>query len=274
MGPTGRWPAARSRPTPRTRPGRRRPPCRVVLTVGLATIAVEPRPLPIPSSAHPQAQVSYREPFTSPLPGWRSTEVVPSPSSVAAARRFARGREGTVAFAVVDSEGRLRGLEAKRSFVSASLVKVMLLLAYLERVESAAASVSPEGRAMLEPMIEVSDNAAASQVYGLVGADGLEQVARRAGMTGFTASPPGATPPSPQATMHGYLVSSTASQGAIGASTYATSSRTSRLSRAGGSRRTRAIAGKSSSRAAGGRPRAASSCIRQRWSSTAISGSQ
>ncbi len=42
---------------------------------------------------------------------------------------------------------------------------------------------------MLEPMIEASDNAAASQVYGLVGADGLEEVARRADMTRFTASP-------------------------------------------------------------------------------------
>ena len=129
--------------------------------------------------------------------------MVPGPSSIEAARRFAGDREGTVAFAVVDSEGRLRGLEAKRSFVSASLVKVMLLLAYLEKVETAATGVSPEGRGMLEPMIEVSDNAAASQVYGLVGAAGLEQVARRAGMTGFTPSPPGATPPSPQATLRG-----------------------------------------------------------------------
>ena len=161
----------------------------LALTVGLASIAVEPRPLPVASSAHPQTQVSYREPFASPLPGWRSTEAVPSPSSVAAARCFAQGREGTVAFAVLDSEGRLRGLEADRSFLSASLVKVMLLLAYLDRVESAGASVSPEGRAMLEPMIEASDNAAASQVYGLVGADGLEEVARRADMTRFTASP-------------------------------------------------------------------------------------
>lgn len=114
---------------------------------------------------------------------------VPRRSEIEAARRYADAREGTVAFAVVTSRGEVHGLKRNRIFPSASLVKVMLLLAYLDRLDATGKPLSAEGRSLLAPMIEVSDNLAASQAYGLVGPDGLEEVARRAGMKRFVAAP-------------------------------------------------------------------------------------
>lgn len=140
----------------------------------------------IPASALPQPSVER------PLPTVgreRAHKPVPGHSSIEAARGYADAREGTVAFAVVTSEGRLRGLERDRDFLSASVVKVMLLIAYLDRLEAAGEPLSREGRSLLTPMIEVSDNLAASQVYGMVGPEGLEDVARRAGMRRFAPSP-------------------------------------------------------------------------------------
>ena len=44
------------------------------------------------------------------------------------ARDYARGRAGTVGFAVVEPGGKLRGLNVNRWFYSASVVKAMLAL--------------------------------------------------------------------------------------------------------------------------------------------------
>ncbi len=64
------------------------------------------------------------------------------------------------------------------------------MVAYLDQLEDDGLPIGIEGRALLDPMIRVSDNAAATQVYGQVGgAPGLEGVAESAGMDDFVASP-------------------------------------------------------------------------------------
>ena len=113
----------------------------------------------------------------------------PAPTALEAARRYAQERDGEVSFAVVDSRGELRGADVDRSFASASVVKAMLMVAYLEQLEDDDLPVAA-GRALLDPMIRASDNAAATQVYAAVGgAPALEAVADRAGMHDFAASP-------------------------------------------------------------------------------------
>jgi len=76
------------------------------------------------------------------------------------------------------TDGRIRGLAVSRQQPSASVVKALLLAAYLRhhRHPSAAA------RATLSPMIRVSDNGAAERIYGSVGAAGLAEIGRRVGM--------------------------------------------------------------------------------------------
>ena len=57
--------------------------------------------------------------------------VVPSPAAVADTIAWLRGRNGVAALAVVDDRGRLSGYNLDLPFGSASVVKAMLLVAYL-----------------------------------------------------------------------------------------------------------------------------------------------
>ena len=98
------------------------------------------------------------------------------------AQRWARRRGGNVAFAVAGS-GRIRGVAMHRRYYSASVVKAMLALAALRAAHDRA--LTADERALLKPMITVSDNNAASAVYGRVGAGALYAIARAAGMTNF-----------------------------------------------------------------------------------------
>ena len=104
---------------------------------------------------------------------------------IAAARTYAQSRAGTVAFAVVDQRGRLRGYRVRAVAPSASLLKPMLLVAYLRRASVRDRPLTDDERNMLGPMIRRSDNEAASTVLGLVGRTRLNRLARITGMTSF-----------------------------------------------------------------------------------------
>ena len=104
------------------------------------------------------------------------------------ATAYVRGRRGRVSVALVDDQGRMHGFAERRTYNSASLVKAMLLVAYLRRREIRHRSLSPESQALLAPMIQRSDNAAATRVRGIVGNPGLARLARRAGMHHFASA--------------------------------------------------------------------------------------
>jgi hypothetical protein len=99
------------------------------------------------------------------------------------ARRWARRRDGRVGFAVADESGRVRGVNVDHRFFSASVVKAMLALAVVRSARNR--DLTRGERALLRPMIVISDNAAASTVYARVGAAALHRIARAAGMTRF-----------------------------------------------------------------------------------------
>jgi hypothetical protein len=106
-------------------------------------------------------------------------------SRVAAATHYVEGRAGLVSFALVDERGRLHGYRARALAPSASLLKPMLLVAYLRKAEVRGRSLRTWERDLLGPMIRRSDNAAASVVLGLVGSEGVNRLARVAGMASF-----------------------------------------------------------------------------------------
>lgn len=110
-------------------------------------------------------------------------EAFPSTRRVRAARRYVRGR-AVSSFALIDTHGRLRGFQPHRRYVTASVVKAMLLVARLRQIGNHLPSASDQ--AVLEPMIEVSDNNAASAVYGWVGDAGLVALVQRVGMHDLT----------------------------------------------------------------------------------------
>jgi D-alanyl-D-alanine dipeptidase len=110
----------------------------------------------------------------------------PPRARVRAARRYVASRAGTVSFALIDSKGTVYGFAPRRQYPSASVSKAMLLVAYLRQIGPRAPTA--EERALLEPMIERSDNDAADAIYARVGDAGLLSVAKRVRMRFFAAA--------------------------------------------------------------------------------------
>src|SRR5262245_26604492 len=102
---------------------------------------------------------------------------------------FLAGRTGSASFAVIDERGRVHGYRGSVQYSSASLVKAMLLVAYLNRRDVRRRDLHAGERRLLGPMVRVSDNDAATAIYGRVGMDGLNRLAHRAGMRRFAAYP-------------------------------------------------------------------------------------
>jgi hypothetical protein len=111
----------------------------------------------------------------------------PGPAAIARATMYLATRGGRTAFAVVDTEGRLSGVNVHSTFITGSVVKAMLLVAYLRRLDAMGRrTIDPTSNSILYPMINVSDNNAATRCWSIVGNFGLYSVARAAGMTEFS----------------------------------------------------------------------------------------
>lgn len=114
--------------------------------------------------------------------------VFPGAAALDRAVRFARAREGEVAFAVADDSGGISGLDVHRPFPSASLSKAMILVAYLRMLAAEDLEPTEADLLTLGYMIRLSDNDSASTMYARVGDERLLDLARRAGMQGFAVS--------------------------------------------------------------------------------------
>ena len=94
-----------------------------------------------------------------------------------AAREYAATRAGTISFAV-RTRHRLYRQDAYRVYRSASVVKAMLLVAYLDHPSVRGRKLAAADRALLDPMIRRSDNVAASRVRDFVGNGGARAAGR------------------------------------------------------------------------------------------------
>jgi beta-lactamase class A len=110
-------------------------------------------------------------------PGWRP--------DVRAAKRYLAHRGGNVSFAV-RTERRMWGHRRLRVVPSASVLKAMLMVAYLNRRDVRHRRLRRGDLRLLRPMIWRSDNATASAIRDIVGNRGLRRLARRVGMRRFT----------------------------------------------------------------------------------------
>jgi Beta-lactamase enzyme family len=98
-----------------------------------------------------------------------SAALVPSRAQVQSAARWAASRQGVVSWALVTPSGRTVGRHGDRSYPSASVSKSLLLVAALRRFPRAA--VPADLRRRLGPMIRISSNRAAHQVFRRLGGD-------------------------------------------------------------------------------------------------------
>ncbi|MGH3035020.1 MAG: serine hydrolase [Gaiellaceae bacterium] len=102
-----------------------------------------------------------------------------------AAVRFVETRSGIESFAFVDEQGRLWGYHPWRVVRSASLLKPMLMVAYLNLSSVRVRPLRERDRDLLAPMIRWSDNRTAERVLELLGPRPLYRLAERARMKHF-----------------------------------------------------------------------------------------
>jgi hypothetical protein len=105
-----------------------------------------------------------------------------------AARAYAAHRAGHLSFAV-RTPHRFYGHAAYRTVPSASVVKAMLMVAYLDRRGVRGRALRRRDHGLLTPMITRSDNGAASRVRDIVGNGALRHLARRVHMRRFATAP-------------------------------------------------------------------------------------
>ncbi|HUF75878.1 MAG TPA: hypothetical protein VMM35_06350, partial [Longimicrobiales bacterium] len=118
----------------------------------------------------------------------RLEPTLPTSAQVMNARAFAESRSGVVSFAVMDTSDNLHCYRCRTRYASASVVKAMLLVAYLTSLAEENRAPTASHHAQLEAMIRVSDNRAATEIYSHVGDAGLRRLARQAGMRDFGVS--------------------------------------------------------------------------------------
>jgi hypothetical protein len=109
-----------------------------------------------------------------------------------AALAFARTRVGDHAFSVRTTQNKFYpGYRPDHQEWSASIVKAMLLTAYIDEPSVAHRKLTAGERSTLSGMIEASNNNDAQIIYDHVGNAGLEALAHRVGMTHFATNPQG-----------------------------------------------------------------------------------
>jgi beta-lactamase family protein len=107
---------------------------------------------------------------------------------VKAALAYVHHRKGEVRFAV-RTEQRLWGYRRTAGVHSASVVKALLLVTYLDDPRVRGRRLKAADHRLIDPMIRRSDNAAATRVLAFVGPRRVRAAARRAGMRRFVLNP-------------------------------------------------------------------------------------
>ena len=136
-----------------------------------AVVAAAPAGAVPRSSSKPLASDSERE--------WRP--------ALRAARAYASRRTGFTSFAL-RTPRRLYGYRDTQTTRSASVVKAMLMVAYLNHPSVRGRRLRGAERGLVGPMIRRSDNGAATRVRNFVGNGALVRLARRVGMRDFAPS--------------------------------------------------------------------------------------
>lgn len=123
------------------------------------------------------------------VPGVRKTLERSWRPDMSGAIAYAHTRIGDIAFAV-RTPGVFYGYRPNHPEWSASVLKAMLMVAYLDMPSVAGRGLTSYDTSLLTPMITESDNNAANQVDVIVGNARLSALAARVGMTHFVPAAP------------------------------------------------------------------------------------
>ena len=101
------------------------------------------------------------------------------------ANRWANDRQGSVTFAVKDTEGRMHARGGRLRVPMASTLKVMFLVAYLRQNSVRNRRLRDSDKSLLAPMIRRSDNDTATRIADMLGPRRMYRLARKAKMRDF-----------------------------------------------------------------------------------------
>jgi hypothetical protein len=150
-----------------------------------AAIAVPGLAIPvgsdIPGAADPRPELARFAASASAEDRPRGPAVVPSSAGIADAWRFGSSQGGLVSAAVIDSRGDITALRGRRLFVSASVVKAVMLVALLRELSTHGTPLDYGTAARLREMITFSDNDAADEIYQRLGDGPIEEAAAAGG---------------------------------------------------------------------------------------------
>ena len=104
-------------------------------------------------------------------------------AGMAEAARWAETRRGEVSIALLDEGGRLLAHRGRRVAGTASLLKPLLMTAYLRRASVRDRPLRDADRRLLGPMIRWSANAPATWIVDRLGAAAIERTGRLLGMS-------------------------------------------------------------------------------------------
>jgi Beta-lactamase enzyme family len=157
-----------------------------ILFIAIATAALACAALGAgATAARPRAARTPPKPCLVPGVG-RPLDQVWRPHMLAAIG-YSDTRRGDIAFAV-RTEHRFYGYRPDHVEWSASVVKAMLMVAYLDQPSVRDRDLAADDRSLLTPMIIESDNDAAQRVFDIVGQTALRVLAHRVGMSHFGTS--------------------------------------------------------------------------------------
>ncbi len=104
---------------------------------------------------------------------------------------YAQTRAGDITFSVRTTQGKFWGYRPNHQEWSASIVKAMLLAAYVDQRSVRHRDLTSSEKSTLSGMIRASNNYDAQLIYNQVGNAGLEALADRVGMTHFATNSSG-----------------------------------------------------------------------------------
>ena len=153
---------------------------------GLARAQPRPDRGTPPTTSQPRPERGVRSVAAQPRPDHPTQDAAAEPRlDRAAAVAYATGRAGTVSLAAVDARGRFVGHRSTRAVPAASVLKVMLMAAWLRRESVRGRPLRQADRRLLSPMMRRSDNATATRILDTVGPGEVARLARAAGMRRF-----------------------------------------------------------------------------------------
>src|SRR3954454_13016281 len=106
------------------------------------------------------------------------------------ARAYVNTRAGAIAFALIDAKGHVHATRTHPGCYSATLLKPVILVTYLNRPSVRGRGLTREERGLMEPMIRASADGPASSLFVRLSPQRIQRWGKRHGLTSIRVAAP------------------------------------------------------------------------------------